>query len=247
MEMAIVIPARLASTRFPRKLLHPVRGKPLILWTAERVAGEAPEMPLFFAVADSELAEVLNSAGFQTVMTDPDLPSGTDRIGAANERIGADLVINVQADEPLVRRSHIERLAGLLSESDAAMSTLATPCQTAEEYRNPNRVKVVCDRGGYALYFSRSPIPFSRDRGVEVDDAWVRTNPCLVHLGLYGYRREFLAAYPELPRGPLEDLEKLEQLRALENGHRIAVGRCDEPTMGIDVPEDAERLVSRLA
>jgi 3-deoxy-manno-octulosonate cytidylyltransferase (CMP-KDO synthetase) len=245
---AIIVPARLASTRFPRKLLHPIRGKPLIIWVAERIASQVPEMPLHFAVDDDELLWVLTSRGFRAVLTSPRHNSGTDRIGEANASIGADFVINVQADEPLVTAAQIETLADLIT-SGCPMATLAIPFTRPEDFANPNQVKVVVSRQGEALYFSRAPIPFARESGGQVTAEWMRTNMVYRHLGLYAYRAEFLTAFGRLPAGRLEEIEKLEQLRALENGHRIAVGFTDQPTIGVDTPEDAvvfEKFIADL-
>ena len=160
----IIVPTRLGSTRFPRKLLFPVRGKPVILWTAERIRAVAPEFPLYFAVDDAALEACLEQAGYKTVMTRPDHPSGTDRLAEANAVIGADAVINVQGDEPLVTGEQIRTLAAGLADG-AAMSTLAVPFERPEDFANPNQVKVVRERSGLALYFSRSPIPL---RGTSV-------------------------------------------------------------------------------
>lgn len=237
---SIIVPARLASQRFPRKLLHPVAGKPIILWTAERIAREAPEFPLWFAVAEAELAEVLDAAGFRCVMTDPDLPSGTDRIAAANSEIGAERVINVQADEPLVRGEDL-RLLDRLLDSGADLATVGVRFTSQADFLNPARVKVVRAVNGNALYFSRSPIPHRRE-GTDAGYAHA-----LWHLGLYAYTAEFLGLFSRLKPSPLEQLEKLEQLRALENGYRIAVGEVESGGIGIDTPEDAEefaRIVS---
>lgn len=233
MKTAILVPARLASRRFPRKLLHPVRGKPILLWTAERIVRELPEYPLFFAVAEPELAECLESAGFQVVMTDPALPSGTDRLAAANEALGAGRIINVQADEPLVRGEDVRLMDRLLT-ADVDIATVATPFSSEDAFRSSARVKVVRDAGGHALYFSRAPIPFDRDsKGTGSRDA-------LWHLGLYAYNARFLKAFSAMPPGRLEQTEKLEQLRALEAGYRIAVGVVPEGGIGIDTPEDAK-------
>src|SRR5271154_5119699 len=159
---AIIVPCRLESTRFPRKLLHIIKGKPLVLWVAERISAQTPEYPLYFAVDHEVLHECLASAGFRTIRTRPDHPSGTDRIAEANRQVGADCVINVQADEPLVSARQIRLLAELIA-GPSEMATLATRFQTAADFLNPNQVKVVCDHAGRALYFSRSPIPHARD------------------------------------------------------------------------------------
>lgn len=239
MDTVIIVPARLASTRFPRKLLHPIEGKPILLWTADRIRAEAPEFPLYFAVAEPELQEVLAQRGYQSVLTDPDLPSGTDRLAEANRQIRAHRVINVQADEPLVTGGQIRTLAALL-QGGADLATLCTPFHREEEFRDPNKVKVVRARNGEALYFSRAPIPYARD-GKPFG-----TYPVYWHLGLYAYTAAFLEDFSRLPAGELEEVEKLEQLRALENGRRIAVGLTDTANVGIDTPADAEEFHRRM-
>jgi 3-deoxy-manno-octulosonate cytidylyltransferase (CMP-KDO synthetase) len=234
---AIIVPARLASQRFPKKLLHEVRGKPIVLWTAERIQAVAPEFPLYFAVDDDALEACLAGAGYRVVRTRPEHPSGTDRLAEANSIIGAEAVINVQGDEPLVTGEQIRALAAGL-DGDAAIATLAVPFDQPEDFANPNQVKVVCGHDGYALYFSRSPIPYARDSGGVVNAAWLSTNRCYRHLGLYAYQANFLKAFSGLESGFLEQTEKLEQLRALEHGYRIHVGMTDQATVGIDTPED---------
>ena len=243
---AIIIPCRLESTRFPRKLLHPVRGKPLVLWVAERVAAQAPEFPLFFAVDHERLAAPLRAAGYRTILTDPGHASGTDRLAEANRTVQASHVINVQADEPLVTGTQIRRLAALIA-GDSPMATLATPFRTASDFLNPNQVKVVfAPAGDRALFFSRAAIPFARDRGGFIDDAWVCAHPCYKHLGLYAYHAALLERFSSLPPGRYEQLEKLEQLRVLENGLSIALGFTDETTIGVDTPEDAAKFEAWL-
>lgn len=239
-EIAILVPARLASVRFPEKLLHPIAGKPLILHTAERIAEQAPDIPLWFAVDSPRLAEPLEQAGFAAVLTDPDLPSGTDRLAAANESVGARHVINIQADEPEVSSEHIYRLRDMIIEDDCEMATLAWPFESEADFRNPARVKVVLSRAGQALYFSRAPIPFKRDD----PDSW-QPGYSFLHLGMYAYTQDFLATYSKLPSGKLEQLERLEQLRVLEQGLAIRVGTVNHAAHGIDTPEDAEAYARR--
>lgn len=242
---SIIVPARLESTRFPRKLLHEVRGKPILLWTAQRIRSEAPEFPLYFAVDHPSLADCLGAAGFEAIFTRADHPCGTDRLAEANAKIGAPAVINVQGDEPLVTGNQIRALAeGLRGE--AAIATLAVPFREPTGFADPNQVKVVCDRAGFALSFSRSPMPFARaSRGV-VDADWLAQNRCLRHLGLYAYDAGFLARFGSLEPGFLEQVEQLEQLRALEHGYRIHVGLTDEATIGIDTLEDAAAFEAAL-
>ncbi len=238
---AIIVPCRLESTRFPRKLLHVIKGKPLLLWVAERIAREAPEFPLYFAVDDALLAAPLEKAGFRTIRTSVTHQSGTDRLAEANRQVGAGHVINVQADEPLVTGAQLRELARLIA-GPVAMATLATPFTAAADFLNPNQVKVVLRDDGRALYFSRSPMPFAREHGGKVDDAWVAENPCRKHLGLYAYKASLLEQFAKLPVGRLEQIEKLEQLRVLENGYDIAVGLTTDQTIGVDTPEDAVKF-----
>ena len=240
---SIIVPARLASSRFPRKLLYEVRGKPIILWTAERIRSVAPEFPLFFAVEDVELERCLKDAGFDAVLTRADHPSGTDRLAEANATIGAPAVINVQGDEPLVTGEQIRALAKGLREG-IAISTLAVPFERVEDFMNPNQVKVVRDRSGDALYFSRASIPFSREGNVS--EMWLSQNTCYRHLGLYAYDADFLGAFSRLEPGFLETVEKLEQLRAMEHGYRIHVGVTDQSTIGIDTFEDIAKFEACL-
>jgi 3-deoxy-manno-octulosonate cytidylyltransferase (CMP-KDO synthetase) len=256
---AIIVPCRLESTRFPRKLLHPIKGKPLVLWVAERISAEAPDLPLYFAVDHPLLGDCLKNAGFRAIMTDARHPSGTDRIAEANRTVRASYVLNVQADEPLVTGAQIQALAQLIR-GECPMATLCTPFTRAEDFHNPNQVKVVFSpsaakapegasprpaggpNAGRALYFSRSPMPYARDLGGKVDDGWVRANPCHKHLGLYAYHGDFLEQFVALPPGRLEQAEKLEQLRALENGFPIAIEVTSDPTIGVDTAEDAARF-----
>lgn len=238
MKHAIIVPARVASTRFPQKLLHEVRGKPVLLWTAERIRTEAPELPLWFAVDSEPLRKLLADANYQVVMTDPAHTCGTDRIAEANREIKAELVVNVQADEPLVTGAQIRKLAELI-EGDSEMATLGTPLKFDRDYTNPNHVKLICDKRGQAIYFSRSPIPYFRDSQGAFDAAAAAAIPVLIHLGLYAYKRHFLESFSKMPPGKLEQAEKLEMLRVLEQGHSIAVGVTEDSLIEIDTLEQA--------
>ena len=232
----IIVPARLASSRLPRKLLADAGGMPLILRTAYRLQDQVPEYELFFAVDGEELAKPLEDAGFCTLCTDPNLPSGTDRIAQANQTLRREVVLNVQADEPLVTRDHILALTKAIFKKGADLATLATPFLKQEDFTDPNQVKVVLDRSGFALMFSRSPIPYDREKGGQFNTL------SLKHLGLYGYQKSFLEDFAKIPAGDLEDLEKLEQLRALENGKRIAVEIVAHGTIGVDTREDLDAI-----
>lgn len=239
---AIIVPCRLESTRFPRKLLHPIRGKPLLLHVAERIAHAAPEFPLWFAVDHELLRDCVARAGFKALMTSAAHQSGTDRIAEANRTVRADFVVNVQADEPLVTGAQIRALDAMLR-GGAPMATLGTPFKRAVDFANPNQVKVVlAPAKKRALFFSRASIPYARDRAGAADDAWVAANPCFKHLGLYGYCADLLEKFATLPPGKLEQIEKLEQLRVLENGYEIACDLTEDPTIGVDTPEDAVKF-----
>jgi len=244
-QTAIIVPCRLESTRFPRKLLHKIKGKALVLWVAERISTQAPEFPLWFAVDDALLADCLASAGYKVIETSAAHPSGTDRLAEANRTIGAEFVVNVQADEPLVTGGQI-RLLDQLIRGSARMATLATRFKRLVDFYNANQVKVVLRRDGRALYFSRSRLPFSRDFGLTIDDAWIAANPCLKHLGLYAYQASLLEKFSTLPPGQYEQIERLEQLRVLENGDDIMVGLTEDQTIGVDTPDDAKKFENFL-
>jgi 3-deoxy-manno-octulosonate cytidylyltransferase (CMP-KDO synthetase) len=154
-------------------------------------------------------------------------------------------VLNVQADEPLVSAGQLQTLAKLI-QGDCPMATLCTPFKRVVDFYNTNQVKVVMTETGRAMYFSRSRMPYSRDLGLTIEDAWVQANPCYKHLGLYAYKADFLERFVSLPPGKLEQIEKLEQLRALENGYPIAIAATDDPTIGVDTPEDAKKFEAQL-
>ena len=257
MKTAILVPARLASTRLHEKMLHAIRGKPVLQWVAERIRGEAPDLPLYFAVDDERLQALLDDAGFEAIMTDPAHTCGTDRIAEANRSIEADNVINVQGDQALVTGAQIRALRDLI-EGDADMATLGTPLDeyakfnersVDDVYDDPGDVKLVCDRNGDAVYFSRAPIPYFRDAAGAYDAEAAAACPVLVHLGLYAYAAEFLETFSRLPPGHLESAEKLEMLRAMENGYRIAVGITSDPYIEIDTlaqARDFEHYLERI-
>jgi 3-deoxy-manno-octulosonate cytidylyltransferase (CMP-KDO synthetase) len=226
-------------------LLHKIKGRELLLWVAERIAQVAPDFDLWFAVDDPLLRDCLAPGGYRTVMTRGDHASGTDRIAEANLTVKADHVINIQADEPLVSAGQITLLARLIS-GPADMATLAAHFKAAADFHNPNQVKVVCDKEGRARYFSRAPIPYPRDLGGKADDAWVASHPCFKHLGLYAYKAKLLEDFARLPVGRMEEIERLEQLRVIENGREIAVGITEDPTIGVDTEEDAGTFAAYL-
>ena len=233
-----VIPARYASSRFPGKALAVIAGKPLIQHVYERAARARYLSRLIIATDDDRISAAARAFGAVVRMTRSDHPSGTDRVAEAASAEDADLVVNIQGDEPLIDPQAIDAaVLGLLEAPEIPMGTLKKLIEDPAELTNPNVVKVVTDRFGNAIYFSRSRIPYVR---VGAEEA-----PCYKHVGLYVYRRDFLLAYPRLPVGPLELAEKLEQLRALENGYRIRVVETDYESRGVDTPEDLE-LVERM-
>ena len=238
----IVVPARLASTRFPRKLLADAGGMPLILRTARRLDQEAPEYEKFFAVDGEEINTTLTEAGYKTVVTNPNLPSGTDRIAEANKILQREHIINVQADEPLVNREHIDALTKSLQNPQADLGTLAVAFESEEDFLDPNQVKVVLSDAGFALYFSRSPIPHKRDGNIEGFFEESYSFKPLKHMGMYAYTARFLELFFKSKRSVLEKLESLEQLRALELGFSIAVSVVSSGSIGIDCPEDMSRI-----
>lgn len=238
------VPARLASTRLPRKLLLNQTGKPLIQHTWE-AARKCRALADVIVVADSpEIEAAVRGFEGRCELTG-EHPSGTDRIAEVVRRSfsDAEIVVNIQGDEPEIDPGNIEILVQtLLDHPQAQMATLATPITTGEQRDSPSCVKVVCGGGGQALYFSRCPIPFCRDR--DADEMLAET-PWLLHVGLYAYRRDFLLKLTELPPSRLERLEKLEQLRALEAGAVIQVAIVQHSSVGIDTPEDYARFVNR--
>jgi 3-deoxy-manno-octulosonate cytidylyltransferase (CMP-KDO synthetase) len=228
-----VIPARLASTRFPAKALAPLNGKPILQHVWERTSQARYLKNVLIATDDETIASVCRKFGAQVRMTSPSHPSGTDRVAEVASAYRHELVVNVQGDEPLIDPSAIDAaVLAALDDEEIPMTTLAKRIDNPSEICNPNVVKVVSDRTGRAIYFSRNPIPFDRSGGATY----------FKHIGLYVYRREFLLEYPSLPVGPLEQAERLEQLRALENGYRIRVAETEYESMGVDTPEDLARM-----
>lgn len=241
----VVIPARLGSTRLPRKLLLRQTGKTLIQHTYEAACRASRPLGVIVATDSREIFDEVRSFGGLAVMTDPKAPSGTDRVAEVARGLAeVDIVINVQGDEPELSGQAIDQLVVLLeSNPEVPMATLAAPIRSRPELEDPARVKVVFDQRGRAMYFSRSPIPHAR----QWDDALLAADPpqFYQHLGVYAYRRAFLLRLAELPPSRLERVEQLEQLRVLESGYPILVGVVDEPTVGIDTPEDYRRFVER--
>ena len=238
MNFTAIIPARYASTRFPGKPLALLGNKPVIQHVYEQATSVLSEV--WVATDDDRIREAVEKFGGRIVMTRADHKSGTDRIEEAAEKTGtqADVVINIQGDEPFVQPSQIKTLMQLFDNADTQIGTLGKHFENIEAVNNPNSPKIVTDKQGFALYFSRSVIPYIR--GAQ-DNEWLSHFPFLKHLGLYAYRREVLHEITQLPQSSLEIAESLEQLRWLENGYRIRVGLTDVETVGIDTPEDLQR------
>jgi 3-deoxy-manno-octulosonate cytidylyltransferase (CMP-KDO synthetase) len=243
----IVIPARLASTRLPRKLLLAETGKTVIQHTYESASHARRPLGVVVAADSQEIADEVRRFGGQSVLTDPAAATGTDRVAEAARALpGADVIVNVQGDEPEIAATSIDLSVRLLEENpDAVMATLATPIRSRCQLEDPACVKVTFDADGRALYFSRSPIPYARD-GCE---PLLSVDPPIFHqhVGLYAYRRDFLLQLAEMAPSPLEQVEKLEQLRVLEAGHQILVGVVTEPTVGIDTRADYDTFVIRAS
>ncbi|HMK42976.1 MAG TPA: 3-deoxy-manno-octulosonate cytidylyltransferase [Dissulfurispiraceae bacterium] len=254
MPAIVVIPARYGASRFPGKPLTLIAGKPMIQHVYENARRAARVHGAYVATDDQRISSVVQAFGGNAVMTSAAHQSGTDRIAEAVKRISEsgvpigpnDVIVNVQGDEPLMQPAMIDQVIALMDDSNAAIGTLAKPIDDAASIYNPNIVKAVIARNGYALYFSRAPVPYHRDlfasgeRGLS--ETVVRNVRMLRHVGIYAYRRAALEVFSLFDPSPLEAIEKLEQLRALENGLPIKVGITDIDTIGVDTPEDLERV-----
>ena len=246
MSFTVLIPARLASTRLPNKPLADIKGAPMVVRVAQR-AMQSSARRTVVAADSAEIIQRCDAFGIEAVLTRLDHSSGSDRLAEASRLLGLsddDIVVNVQGDEPLIEPSLIDAVAGLLHQRpDCAMSTAAHSIEQQADLLNPNIVKVVLDARQTALYFSRAPIPAARDFAGK---AWWKSGSTLPkplrHVGIYAYRAGFLRLFPTLPQAPLEQLESLEQLRALWHGYKIAVHVTDQaPGPGVDTPEDLDR------
>ena len=244
MKIIGVIPARFASTRFPGKPLALIAGRPLIQHVVEQCQKAGSLQEVVVATDDERIRETAQRF-CRVEMTPPDCPSGTDRIAAVVQRCDCEAAVNIQGDEPLMDPAVIDAVAGALA--GAAMSTAATLIQDPAELDNPNVVKVVVNLQGHALYFSRRTIPYLRESANRSVPEQLAAFPFLKHLGIYGYRRDALLQLVRYPVSKLEQAEKLEQLRALENGLGIAVVRVDYDSVGVDVPADVARVEKLLA
>ena len=231
-----VIPARLASTRLPRKVLRPIAGLPMIEWVYKAAKGCTQLDDVVIATDSDEVMNLANMRGWHALLTSESCASGSDRVFEVSRSIPADIYVNIQGDEPLLRPEHIDALLRPFAREGVQVSTLATPCKS-DEIHNPNAVKVVTAPDGRALYFSRSAIPYDRDKSGFI---------CKKHLGLYAYRRDTLEVFARLPPSPLERAERLEQLRFLENGIDVFVEETPYDTIGVDTEEELAAVEALL-
>jgi len=232
-----VIPARLGSTRLPRKVLREIAGKPMVEWVWLAAAGSGTMDQVIVATDSPEVVEVCEQRGIPVAMTSPNCASGTDRVYEISRQIDAGIYVNIQGDEPLLTPAHFEPLLALFARPQVAVGAISVPCPPSD-IANPNAVKVVAAADGRALYFSRSTIPFDRDATGQAQ-IWK-------HLGLYAYRKAALQRFASLPIGVLEQTERLEQLRLLENGLTLYVAEAPEDTIGVDTEADLQRVAALL-
>lgn len=241
MKVLGIIPSRFGSSRFPGKPLAMLAGKPLVAWVVEAVKKAKSLDEVLVATDDERIVKAVEEYGGKAVMTPSELPSGTDRIAcAAGAFADDDILVNIQGDEPLIDPALIDSLVTKLKSGDYEMATAVTPIKSLKDYEAKTVVKVVLAKDDSALYFSRAPIPCDRDKTPELGSLYVR------HLGIYAYRGGFLKRYIKEPQCDLENTEKLEQLRALYMGAKIAVVKTNDEGIGVDTPEDAERVAKIL-
>ena len=252
MRCVAIIPARWDSTRFKGKVLADINGKPMVQHVWEKVTRAHAIDEIIVAVDKEKVFKAVESFGGRAVYTSPEQPSGSDRLAEVANSLDADVIVNIQADEPLVHPSMIDDLAQVFEyEKDVQMATMVKRIHNKDEISDPNVVKVVLDRKGYALYFSRSPIPYLRNDGPAEREGQIAADDIsgryLKHIGLYSYTKDFLFTYTNLPKSTLEKEEKLEQLRVLEHGYSIKTIETRYETIGVDAPEDIEKVKSLLA
>jgi 3-deoxy-manno-octulosonate cytidylyltransferase (CMP-KDO synthetase) len=249
MKITAIIPARFASVRFAGKVLADILGKPMVQHVYERTAKATMVSEVIVATDDERVAAAVRTFGGRVEMTDKGHETGTDRLAEVAARLDSDIIVNVQGDEPLIEPAMIdEAIKPLVEDSSVLMGTLKSRIKTLHDFLSQNVVKVVTDRAGFALYFSRSPLPNFRDKWNDLKDEKFVSGKilCYKHVGLYVYRRDFLLQYARMSPTFLELAEKLEQLRVLENGYRIKVVETEFETIGVDTPGDLEKVVERL-
>lgn len=246
MSALVVIPARFASTRFPGKPLYPLNGKPLIQHVYERACGARLASEILVATDSRKILDCVVSFGGNAVMTSGRHRSGTDRVAEAASGADYDIIVNVQGDEPLIRAAMIDATIRLLMDGRASIGTLAKKITDRREILDPNVVKVAFDGEGFAVYFSRAPIPYHRDEWTALRAGEIRSGNVYKHLGIYGFRKEALLRFTALKPSRLEQIERLEQLRALENGMKIKVGITRFDAIGVDTPGDIAKAAKIL-
>jgi 3-deoxy-manno-octulosonate cytidylyltransferase (CMP-KDO synthetase) len=249
MKITAIIPARYASSRFEGKAIADIMGKPMVQHVYERASRASLVSEVIVATDDERIAEAVRAFGGRVEMTASTHETGTDRLAEVCRRIDADIIVNVQGDEPLIEPGMIdEAIRPLAADPSLPMGTLKSRITSLHDFLSPNVVKVVTDKAGFALYFSRSPLPNFRDRWNDLKDEAFTSGKllCYKHVGLYVYRREFLLSFASLQATPLELAEKLEQLRVLENGHRIMVVETEHSSIGVDTPADLEKVLEHL-
>ena len=249
MKIVAIIPARFGSTRFPGKALADLAGKPMIQHVYEQTMKASLVSRAIVATDDRRIADAIHQIGGEAIMTSTAHETGTDRLAEVAHGLEADLVVNVQGDEPLINPAMIDQaIEPFLNDSSLKMGTLKSRVKCLHDFLSPNVVKVVTDNAGYALYFSRSPLPFFRDKWHDLKDEAFASGRllCFKHVGLYVFQRDFLLEYAALPQTFLELSEKLEQLRALESGVKIRVVETEFESLGVDTPEDLNKAKERI-
>jgi 3-deoxy-manno-octulosonate cytidylyltransferase (CMP-KDO synthetase) len=249
MRVTAIIPARYASTRFEGKALADIMGKPMVQHVYERTSKAALVSDVIVATDDKRIETAVRSFGGRVEMTSSSHETGTDRLAEVAERIDSDIIVNVQGDEPLIEPAMIDQaIHPLMGDDSIVMGTLRSRIKNLHDFLSPNVVKVVTDLDGFALYFSRSPLPFFRDKWDDLKDEAFASGRlhCHKHVGIYVYRRDFLIRYSRMPQTSLERSEKLEQLRVLENGFRIKVIETEHESIGVDSPPDLDKVLQKL-
>ncbi len=249
MKISAVIPARYASTRFEGKALADILGKPMVQHVYERTSKASLVSEVIVATDDERIAAAVRAFGGRVEMTSRAHETGTDRLAEVAARLDSEIIVNVQGDEPLIEPAMIdEAIAPMVEDAAIPMGTLKSRIKSLHDFLSPNVVKVVTDWEGFALYFSRSPLPNFRDKWNDLKDEKFASGKllCYKHVGLYVYRREFLLQYAQMSPTYLELAEKLEQLRVLENGYRIKVVETEHESIGVDTPGDLEKVLERL-
>ena len=249
MRVTAVIPARYASNRFEGKALADIMGKPMVQHVYERTCRAALVSEVIVATDDPRIEAAVKAFGGRVEMTSISHETGTDRLAEVAERIDSEIIVNVQGDEPLIEPAMIdEAIQPLLDDENIVMGTLKSRVRNLHDFLSPNVVKVITDCNGFALYFSRSPLPFFRDKWDDLKDEAFASGRllCHKHVGMYVYRRDFLIRYARMPQTHLERAEKLEQLRVLENGYRIRVVETEYESIGVDSPPDLEKVLEKL-